>query len=193
MNLITEIEGVPLDGSDLRTMANKLGNNAVKSLLYDNLAGLTLDDLFSDVNTVFVLYRIRNAGGPNPVVGHWVALIKNDMGFQYYDPYGLSISQDLQITGEPDHFRRLFKGKSINVNKKRHQRFKNEVNTCGRHCVSRSTAWFLTNGEYDDLLQPIVQGHMVSTLDVYVSILTMFLDDSDKAVLRMIPQLVGRD
>lgn len=192
MNLITEIEGVPLDGSDLRSMATKLGNNAVKSLLYDNLAGVTLDELFSDVNTVFILYQIRNGMGPKPVVGHWVSLIKNDMGFQYYDPYGLTISQDLHITGEPDHFKRLFKGKTVNINDKRHQRFKNEVNTCGRHCVSRSTMWFLNNGEYNDLLQPIVQAHMVSTLDVYVSILTMFLDDSDKAVLQMIPQLVTR-
>ena len=193
MNLITDIEKIPLDGIDLRSMANKLGNNSVRAILYDNLSGITLDELFAEVNTVFVLYQIKNRSEKGKaVVGHWVSLIKNGQSLSYYDPYALSISQDLHITGEPDHFKRLFNGKRVDVNNHRHQRFQDEVNTCGRHCVSRSIFWALSNAEYNNLIQPIVQGNLVSSPDVFVSILTMFLDDSDKVVLQMVPQLTRR-
>ncbi len=186
-NLISQLENIPLDGDDLETMANSLGVSRVSSIMYSQLKGKSLEDLFSGSDAVFILYEIKNKDGRDQsknTVGHWILLVNNDKGVSYYDPYGLSISQDLHITGEPDFYSQLFKNTKVDVNDKRHQKFRDDVNTCGRHCVGRSIFWFMTNKEYDSLvLKPIISARMVSTLDVYVSILTAFLDKSDKVVL----------
>ena len=176
MDLVSSLEKIPLDGDDLESMATCLGVDA-KSLLYSDLKGKTLSSLFTHDN-IYVLYDIRS--DPS-VVGHWVCLMKRGDDLYYYDPYGMSISQDLEVTNEPDYFS-LFKGVDINVNPHRHQEFKEEVNTCGRHCVSRSM-WG-TNQEYNKLVTSISE---VKNVDTYVSILTAFLDESDRSKLMLTP------
>ena len=188
MDLVSQLEQIPLDGDDLETMANSLGVSRVRSVLYSQLKGKSLDDIFSGVDAVFVLYEIKNTDGrgSKPVIGHWIVLLNNDKGVSYYDPYGLSISQDLHLTGEPDYYQKLFNNIKVDVNDKRHQKFRDDVNTCGRHCVSRSIFWFMTNRQYDSLVvKPILSNKMVANLDAYVSILTAFLDKSDKVVLTL--------
>ena len=185
MDLITQLEDIPLDGIDLESMSDSLGNIRAMSLLYKDLRGHNLSSLFHDVDVVYVLYDILNRDGvtPKATVGHWICIIKNPKGLFYYDPYGLSISEDLHITGEPDYFGRVFKGIRVDANTFRHQKFRDHTNTCGRHCVSRALFWFLSNKEYNDMVVPILRH--VSDLDVYVSILTAFLDHSDKGLLRI--------
>lgn len=185
MDIVAEIETIPLDGVDLESMSQSLGNSATKSIMYDQLDDETLSSLFDGVNAVYILYEIINKDGKTDksTVGHWVCLLKNGDKLCYYDPYGLSISQDLHITGEPDHFTRLFKGVKVGVNSVRHQKFRDELNTCGRHCVSRSLFWRLSNEDYDKrVIKPILSGRQVKDPDVFVTLLTAFLDKSDRVL-----------
>lgn len=190
MSLISRLEDIPLNGMDLENMSDSLGNIKSMSLLYSDLEGMDVSSLFKDVDNVYVLYNILNRDGQDPmgpmkpVIGHWVLLYKNSNGIGYFDPYGLSISQDLHVTGEPDYYKRLFSGK-VDVNKHRHQQFRDHVNTCGRHCVSRALFWFMTNDEYNQVIKPMIMEGSVKNADVYVSILTAFLDASDKLLLKM--------
>lgn len=182
-NLVTQLEGVPLTGEDLVMMATKMGNANVKFYLYAELENIrSVEQLLGDSNTAFILFDIRSEQGIDPV-GHWANVMKNDHGIIYYDPYGLSLGQDLEITGEPAYLNNILSGMSVDMNAFRDQKFKDELNTCGRHCAVRSVFWFLTNPEYQsEVIAPLRKGMFVRDPDVFVSLMTAFLDDSDKAV-----------
>lgn len=180
-DLITRLELLPLTGADLVMMSNKLGNAKTRFIIYDNLRNIKkVDELFAGVNSVFILFQIRNMSGP-PSVGHWAVLIKTRKGLSYYDPYGLVLSEDIELSGEPAWLEKLLKGQEVEMNRHRHQKFRNEVQTCGRHTVVRSVFHFMTNDEYDRLvIKPIL--HFVEDADVFVSIMTAFLDDTDEVI-----------
>lgn len=182
-NLITQLEGVPLSGEDLVMMATKMGNPHVRFYLYAELENIrSVDQLLGDSNTAFILFDIKSDQGIEPV-GHWANVMKNDHGIMYYDPYGLSLGQDLNITGEPPYLTNILSGHNIDMNPFRDQKFKDELNTCGRHCAVRSVFWFLTNPGYQaEVIAPLRKGMFVRDPDVLVSLMTAFLDDSDKAV-----------
>lgn len=182
-DLIARIEEIPLTGDDLTTMSQKLGNNNTHFVFYEDLATIgNLKELFGRSNTVFILFQIREQGGI-AAIGHWAALIKNRHGVVYYDPYGLALSEDIALGGEPNWLDRLLRGTRVDINKIRHQRFRKDVNTCGRHTVSRALFYFMTNAEYDQLvIRPLIDGRSVADGDVYVSLLTAFLDESDMVV-----------
>lgn len=179
MPLIQELETIPLSGLDLMQMSNKLGNPHTEWILYDHLSTMkTVEDLFrGGVNSNFILFTISTEQGPARI-GHWITLIKRGSSYSYYDPYGLTISQDIILSGEPPHLERLLRGKTVEVNRERHQLMKAEVNTCGRHCVVRALLFRRTNAEYGKVLQqskPFVMDN-----DVFVSLLTAFLSKSDQ-------------
>lgn len=184
---MTLLEGIPLSGADLLSMANKLGNSNTAWIPYQDLSRYkNLTELFSSkpgLNTVFVLLQILNEG-PKPVVGHWISLsINSEGGLSYYDPYGLTPEQDITVTGESDLLLRLLDGVRVDVNRARHQEVKSKQNECGRHTVVRSLFVDLSNKQYNDLIiVPAVQSKLVGSADVLVTLLTGFLSQSDVAV-----------
>lgn len=201
--LVREIEKIPLSGQDLQQQAMKMGNSRTKWMLYDQLCAKNSDGTFvfshinqvfdanfhensaarGRLNTVFVLLQIQD--NSHSQVGHWIALLLDDQkgNISYYDPYALTIEQDLAVTGEQDHLTRLLSGVGVDINRHQHQKFKNEVQVCGRHTVIRSLFHFFTNDEYNDLVvAPLIKSRQVSDADTLVSLMTVFLSRSDEVI-----------
>ena len=193
-DLINILESIPLSGEDLITIASKMGNPNTTWMLYDDLDGVNrIEDLFADdINTVFVLLRIRHTNGVESV-GHWIALsILEDGTMVYYDPYGLSPQEDLIITKEPDLLSRLLVNKKIDVNKFQHQDIKHETNVCGRHTCLRSIFHLLTNNQYNDtVIAPLIKTKQVANPDILISLITGLLSKSDEVVLQILKPKVS--
>lgn len=199
-DFIEQLEEIPLDGNDLIIMSTKLGNPHCKWMVYDDLAMVEhINELFtnadgsdSGINTMFILLQIQSQNGDT--IGHWISitkynpLAKNVLGFEYghYDPYGFTLDQELSFTHEKPLLTNLLTGVKFEENRVRHQAFKNkltDINTCGRHCVSRAIFYYLTNKNYNDLIiKPILNRNDVRDPDVMVSVLTGFLPPNDDPV-----------
>lgn len=193
-DLVTRLEAIPLSGDDLVMMATKMGNQGASFFLYNDLRSIkSVDELMGAHNSVFILFDIVADGQIAPV-GHWNVVIRNDHGISVYDPYGLSLGQDLVLTGEPPYLTDILgRGDPIDDSKFRHQLFKDELNTCGRHTVVRSIFWFMTNAQYNDLvIVPLTRDKVVRDPDAFVSLMTAFLDNSDRVVFEFFVKRVMR-
>lgn len=183
-SLINELEGIPLSGCDLVAMATKLGNPHTRYIdEYDSLKNIkSLEELFVDVNSVFILLDIFSDREPMAHIGHWVALCLGDRAIQFFDPYGNSLEKDLELTGEEPYLQKLLYGYKLNENKHKLQKNSDDVNTCGRHTVARALFHFLSNDEYyNRVIEPMIKKRLVKNPDVFVSLLTAFLGcKSDK-------------
>ena len=190
-DFIESLESIPLDGNDLIVMSAKLGNPGCNWMLYNNLAKVkNIEELFPiNINTMYILLQIQSQNGES--IGHWVSLIKYDnvSGFDYghYDSYGFTIDQEIAITHEnPTLLTNLLTGVRIEESRVQHQAFKNkknDINTCGRHTVTRSIFYYLTNAQYNKMIiQPALNDRNVKNPDVLVSILTGFLPPNDEPV-----------
>ena len=101
-------------------------------------------------------------------------------------PVHVPLCPPLMSTAEPFNLHketRLLSGVNIDVNRHQHQRFKNEVQVCGRHTVIRSLFHFFTNDEYNSLvIAPLIKSRQVCDADTLVSLMTVFLSKSDEVV-----------
>ncbi len=201
INLVMNIEAIPLDGEDLVTMAVKMGNPKTRWMNYDALQNVAnIDSIFGlerasgahRYNTIFILIQVMHTAS-EPDIGHWITLsFDSKLEYQYYDPYALTINQDLVAASAPDHFSRLLNGRNIQVNSHRHQMFKRNLNNCGRHTAVRAVFHFMNNDEYNaTVIQPAITSHAVRDADVFVSIMTAFLSKSDEVLRDMFKQKVG--
>lgn len=189
-DFIDQLELIPLSGEDLIMMTTKLNNPGCRFMLYDDLAGVEkISQLFEEGNnTMFILLKIISKNGEG--IGHWISIIKYsaNMGFDYghYDSYGLSIDGELSFTHAEPYLSKLLTGIRLEESRIQHQKFKDkrhDVNTCGRHVVSRSLFYYLTNAQYNRMIiQPILKDNDVRNPDVMVSLLTAFLPDDDRSV-----------
>ncbi len=200
-DIVIKLESIPLTGMDLIQISSKMGNSNVDWILYDDLANVkSLDELFSGdnnrqrLNSIFVLLQIRNSNGIESV-GHWICLIdqisESGETIIYYDPYGLSINEDLVITKEPDLLSRLLKGKKVDISHFRHQNIKNETQVCGRHCCLRAIFHFLSNKDYnDDIMMPPIKNKEVKDADIMISLITGLLSKSDEVVKKIVSERI---
>lgn len=190
-DFIDQLELIPLDGNDLIVMSTKLGNSGCKFMNYNDLVNISnIDGLFKDGNnTMYILLQIESGGG-SPI-GHWVSIIDYGEGFDprygHYDSYGFTIDQELAFTHSEPLLQQLLTGVRLEESRVKHQQFKDkrhDVNTCGRHTVTRSVFYYLTNAEYNKLIiQPILKDQDVRNPDVMVSLLTGFLPPNDSPVV----------
>lgn len=176
-----EIEALPLSGQDLIDIADSLNMHSVKWMIYEDLHNIkSIDVLFGDKTAIYLLLQIR--GDNAPKVGHWVCLMhhKEKNEYYYYDPYGLSIAEDLSLTHEHRHIEDLLRGYNFKVNKHRHQLMKDDVNTCGRHCVLRSVFYHLNGDEYNrHVIEPCIKKRLVHNPDVLVALITGLISKTD--------------
>lgn len=131
-------ENIELSGDDIHSITD--GQAAIWS--YPELIHVSvLDELFSDAGVAVILYDTIQ-----PNVGHWVALFKREGDLiEFFDPYGLAPDTELDITNpmhlragrgaEEPHLTQLIResGLKLVYNKTQLQRFKEDINTCGRH------------------------------------------------------------
>lgn len=188
-SIVINLEKIPLSGDDLIEISSKMGNSDVSWMLYDDLANINdISELFQgNINTVFLLLQITHTNEVSSV-GHWVnIMIDGNDNISYYDPYGLSINEDLIVTKEPDLLSRLLKGRRVEESTFRHQSFKHETQVCGRHCCLRSVFNFLNNKEYNDnVIQPLIVSKQVKDPDVLVSLITGLLSKSDDVIKQIL-------
>jgi len=186
-DLLDDLTQIPLSGTDLIDISAALGSNKERLgwITYDSLANVnSIDELFKggDIDAVFILIQ-----PPNEMIGHWITLGNNQEGLFYYDPYGLSIEEDIEITKANDRLLQLLMGHMIDVSAFKHQKFGTdmgkEINTCGRHDAVRAFFFWMTNKEYNDkIIAPPVARKQVDGPDTIVNLLTAFLSKSDDVV-----------
>ena len=201
-NLINNIESIPLSGPDLQMMSFKLGNKKTKWIPYSQLSQYSnIESLFGvdrstgehKFNTVFILLQILNEGD-KPQIGHWVSLSFDGSNvLNYYDPYGLSVEEDISVTGESNLLPKLLSGYSLDINTHQHQSLRQNQNECGRHTVVRSIFHFMNNNQYNSVVMSLIKSKQVSNPDVLVSLLTAFLSKSDEVVKIFFKQKAGMD
>ena len=185
--LTTEIEKIPLSGDDLIDIAKCIGTSRVKWMLYDDLKDIkNVQQLFGEnIDAIYILLLIKNQEDNVSSVGHWVTFLfhRERREYYWYDPYGLRIAKELDITQEPDFIIKITKGINIHENIIQHQKFSSEINTCGRHCVLRSVFYHLNNKEYNSqLINPMVP-IPIREADSLVALMTGLASKSDRTLI----------
>lgn len=182
-NLVEKIEEMPLSGEDLIEIANDFDIKDVKWMLYDDLKNYKdARDLFKDVHVIYILMQIHSDDGNG--VGHWVTLIYHEDRdiYYYFDPYGLSIAEDLRITHEENYIINIMSQIPYQENLIQHQKFRDETATCGRWCVFRSIFRHLDNNEFDHLVvRPALR--YVKDGDTLVGLVTGLINQTDRVLI----------
>lgn len=182
-NLVEKIEELPLSGDDLLVMAREFDIQDAKWMLYDDLRNYgDIRELFKDAHVIYILMQIHGDAGNS--VGHWITLIFHEDRdiYYYFDPYGLSIAEDLKITHEESYIISLMSQIDYQENVIQHQKFRDETATCGRWCVFRSIFKHLDNNEFDHLVvKPALR--YVKDGDVLVSLVTGLINQTDRVLI----------
>jgi len=133
-----QAEGYSLGDDDIR----RLLGSEIKITTYPDLAGVTdVNQLFDRKGRAIIFFP---QDGPNS--GHWTALIKDGRQIEFFDSYG-----HYPDTQKPDKdeqrnlgmdqplLTKLLENSGCRViyNKVALQKSKDDVQTCGRHCVVR--------------------------------------------------------
>lgn len=116
----------------------------IKILTYPELEQYkNIDELLYPYDKVIILYLTSEN------YGHWVALFKiNHNNIEFFDSYSMKPDEELKLIGEhvrnvnnqtTPHLSHLLYDSNYNIhyNDVRLQKMKNDVNTCGRHCIVR--------------------------------------------------------
>jgi hypothetical protein len=155
-----EIRGYPLGEDDVHNIIPTLRIISYPTLLdYDNI-----HDILDEKGRLLILYLTKAMNH-----GHWVCLLKQKRNGQeyieYFDPYGNYkpdeeskwISQDkLREFSEDTHYlTELLRnsGMKVTYNKYPFQSTEKDINTCGRHCVTRLYCKHLSLPQYTKMVQ----------------------------------------
>lgn len=169
MENLKQIESKPLGFDDLVKL---LGPDASKTnmILYNNLKNKNFQSIFNSKPFLIILMQIENPDNPSPV-GHFIILLNYPNYIEHFDPYGLSIEQELAITHEPGYIYNLLKssGKKYIENDFQFQNYREDVQTCGRWTVARAKLGEFNLDDFKTFFQKPIQ-----TMDDKVSLLTYF-------------------
>lgn len=174
---LDEIIEEPMDDSEIK---HYLPETPI--LTYSNLTNYdNLEELLPDNNSyIIILYQ------EEPNKGHWVALLKyNDM-FEYFDSYAHTIDKPLEwiplgirkeLDQDTKHLTKLLKksGKKYIYNKTKYQSDNPTIATCGRHCVFRilnNKENNLNCDEYKELMEKLKNKMKLN----YDEIVSTFID-----------------
>lgn len=170
--MLKHLEGDALTFNELKNMMGHKNSELCLFLSYDELSKIkSFKQLFSnghDAAIILLQSEYENA----PAVGHFILLLNQPEHIEHFDSYGLTVDEENKITGER-HLTQLFNDskKSMIQNTKQLQRFKNDIQTCGRWVVAR---YLLKTLNLTHFLQIITKlgGHLN---DESVTLMTMLL------------------
>ncbi len=182
--LVEQIEEIPLSGDDLISISRCLNMKRSTWMLYDDLSKHeSVDDIFSDkYEAIYVLMMIRTQDPTQSQVGHWVCFIyhRDKDEYYWYDSYAIDIAEELALTHEPNTIIKLTKNINLMaLNQHKHQIFRDDVNTCGRHVVLRSVFWHLDNNQYHKLVISPMVPRPIQSADKLVALMTGLTSESD--------------
>lgn len=135
-----QAENYSLSDDDIR----RLLGSAIKITSYSDLEGVhDIRQLFDRNGRAIIFFPQENA-----MSGHWTAMIKKGNRIEFFDPYGeppdaqkdgLAPSKLHQLRMDQPLLSELLEksGCSIIFNKVQLQKMRDDVQTCGRHCVCR--------------------------------------------------------
>lgn len=168
--MIKNLESQTLTFDQLKEMVGKNKSKNIKWILYDDLINYkSLAMLFKIYKAIVILLEIESPRAPR--VGHFVVLLDHGNHYEHFDSYGLTIDQENIVT-EEKHLTNLFKNseKPIVENTKQMQRFREDIQTCGRWVVARL---LLSGLELNDFIKLI--SSIAAPNDETVTLLTMLL------------------
>lgn len=158
-----EEENVPITWDDIKNLAA----GRINLFLYDNLKGKTLADLHKGTPCAIILLQIHNGRDVAPV-GHWIAVIDTGSGIEHFDPYGLTIDQELSYTHEEHYLSQILEGHHPFNSPYKFQKHREDVQTCGRWCVVRCNEFLINKmsiREFDRFIGDLgIDGDLAVTL-----------------------------
>lgn len=167
-DLVGKVESKPMDSGHVKKLSQRKG---LKYLEYKDVVKKSLQQLLpSKISGVLILIMDNRK---NSNVGHFVLLMRHPRsGITFFDPYGFGIHQLLRMTKNDAHLERLLRNAhSAHDNRIQYQKRANDIQTCGRHVVTRWNAASLTHKEYSSLM------HLPGfTADELVTLLTLESD-----------------
>jgi hypothetical protein len=137
---LERVKAYPLSDGDIRRV---LGDD-IKVFTYPQLKRLrSADDLFDSKGRCIILFLTESE-----TAGHWCCLLNKKKGIEFFDPYGddpdgvkdeIPKSKRDELDMNQPYLMRLLaqSGRPVTYNSYPFQREKQDVNTCGRHCVAR--------------------------------------------------------
>ena len=167
---VQQIMALKKEGKAEEIKAYSLSDKDVKSIIptlkvvsYPELLSATsIDQVLDEKGRLMLLYLTENEN-----TGHWVCLLKRrgTKCIEYFDPYGKYgpdgeskwlTPEELEEFGQDTfHLSKLIKNSpyKLVVNKTQFQKDKRDVNTCGRHCLTRLYLKHLSLPEYTKLVK----------------------------------------
>jgi hypothetical protein len=157
---LAERKAYPLSDTDIERLLP-----GTPSILYSELEGKALNDITDANGNAMILFVSEET--PTHIIGHWLALLRQPGGVLMFDPYGgvapdpwYRNAQDLteQEREETDQTRPVLEGIIRKAgytplfNRTAYQQDKQDINTCGRHCVVRIWNAHMNNQEYTEAL-----------------------------------------
>jgi hypothetical protein len=173
-SIINNFEKVDLTVDDVY----EITNNTCKVVVYHELKGYTsLDQLFSDTDTIVLLYETKYN------FGHWIVLIMDAANniLYVFDSYGFGkLDAELNYAKYDNipyltnfvNQARANNNLRVDINTVQMQDTLSDINTCGRHCCVRVLFKNLTNDQYNRLFA----SNQLRTPDELVTAFTMLFD-----------------
>jgi hypothetical protein len=170
--LIRNSEAQSITGSDLVRMTR----SEARIMSYSDLEGVaSIDQLFESKSAAIILYQTRRG------YGHWVALTRTDNLLTFFDPYGMQVDTELELSPfnlrrhdgrAVPHLSHLINQSKYRLieNRVRLQEYMHTINTCGRWCA----LWVRESGVGLKGFQELFVGQREKP-DYYATALTLIL------------------
>lgn len=179
-NDLKPLKKYPLSDTDIQ----KVLEPDTKIITYPELYKYNhIDEIFDDKGRAIMLYLTEN-----DTTGHWVGLIKKGNVIEMYDPYGFKPDTQPENLGASKAFNKehgqLYPkftqmvnndGYRLIYNKVRSQPFEADVNTCGRHVLTRILLKNLSLNKYNKLLSSIKKNNNINPDDLITAFTQEFI------------------
>lgn len=138
-------------------------------IVYDDLVKFKNLEELMKYKVCVILLQIEKPNAPK--VGHFIVLLDHNSHYEHFDSYGLTMDEERGITNE-HHLTNIFKNsrKPIVDNIVKLQRWREDINTCGRWVVTRL---LLKDLELKSFLR--LMNYFHTDYDQLVAIMTLLL------------------
>ena len=168
--IVRSVETKPMDEAIVRRLSQRPG---LVFMEYKNMIGKSLQQLLPKAVSGVLVLIMDNRKNSN--VGHFVLLMKHPRsGITFFDPYGFGVHQLCKMTKNHNHLERLLLTaghRNIHDNRVAYQKRANDIQTCGRHVITRWNCASMNAKEYKAMM------HLPGfTTDELVTLLTLESD-----------------
>ena len=128
---------------NIEDMRNRLGND-IKIISFPDLEKYNdINELLPKKKDYCIIFYIED-NKDNIDIGHWTCLYKYNNVYYFFDSYGINENNELSYIPKNkrikyneniNYLHNLLKNKNVINNKYQYQKFKNNINTCGRYVL----------------------------------------------------------